>query len=91
MVNVHSVIAKGVESPIPSPECTTRFQMLKGRCRILLQVHDELVLEADPSIMKEAGLLLKTSMECAASLLVPLQVKLKAGKTWGSLEPFQTI
>lgn len=34
-----------------------------------VQVHDELVLEADPSIIKEAGFLLKTSMECAASLL----------------------
>nr|DAD43335.1 TPA_asm: hypothetical protein HUJ06_001565 [Nelumbo nucifera] len=28
-------------------------------------------------------------MENAESLLVPLQVKLKVGRTWGSLEPFQ--
>lgn len=34
-----------------------------------LQVHDELVLEADPSVIKEAGLLLQMSMERAASLL----------------------
>lgn len=33
------------------------------------QVHDELVLEADPSVIKEAGWLLQTSMEKAASLL----------------------
>ena len=33
------------------------------------QVHDELVLEADPSVLKEAGLLLRMSMETAASLL----------------------
>lgn len=33
------------------------------------QVHDELVLEVDPSVIKEAALLLKTSMENAVSLL----------------------
>ncbi|KAI8571211.1 hypothetical protein RHMOL_Rhmol01G0101300 [Rhododendron molle] len=32
-------------------------------------VHDELVLEADPSVIKEAGWLLQMSMERAASLL----------------------
>ncbi|VFQ97668.1 unnamed protein product [Cuscuta campestris] len=62
--------------------------MLKGRCQIVLQVHDELVLEVDPSVIKEAGVLLRTSMENAASLLVPLRVKLMVGRTWGSLEPF---
>lgn len=33
------------------------------------QVHDELVLEADPSVVKEAGVLLQTCMEKAVSLL----------------------
>lgn len=36
---------------------------------IVIQVHDELVLEADPSVIKEAALLLQTSMENAVSLL----------------------
>ena len=36
---------------------------------ISVQVHDELVLEVDPSVMKEAGLLLKMSMENSTSLL----------------------
>ncbi|XP_022856955.1 helicase and polymerase-containing protein TEBICHI-like isoform X2 [Olea europaea var. sylvestris] len=54
----------------------------------ICQVHDELVLETDPSVVKEAGLLLQTCMESAMSLLVPLPVKLKVGRTWGSLEPF---
>ena len=35
----------------------------------MLQVHDELVLEADPSVIKEAGLLLEKTMESAATLL----------------------
>lgn len=36
---------------------------------ISVQVHDELVLEVDPSVMKEAGLLLKMTMENSTSLL----------------------
>ncbi|WCJ18323.1 DNA polymerase I [Euphorbia peplus] len=63
--------------------------MLKGRCRILLQVHDELVLEVDPSMVKDAASLLQIGMEKTALLRVPLQVKLKVGRTWGSLEPYQ--
>ncbi|KAL8143865.1 hypothetical protein V2J09_016897 [Rumex salicifolius] len=87
MLNIYSVIA-GSEKPISRNALSEKFHMLKGHCRILLQVHDELVLEADPSMVKEAGALLKTCMENASSLLVPLPVKLKRGKTWGSLEPF---
>ncbi|KAK9273993.1 hypothetical protein L1049_018807 [Liquidambar formosana] len=89
MINIYSVIAEDVVRPYSSTTLATKFDMLKGRCRILLQVHDELVLEVDPSVVKEAGLLLQMSMESAASLLVPLHVKLKFGRTWGSLEPFQ--
>ncbi|XP_024986361.1 helicase and polymerase-containing protein TEBICHI [Cynara cardunculus var. scolymus] len=87
MITIHSVIADGVEKSESSIQFAERFHMLKGRCRILLQVHDELILEAEPSFVNEAGLLLKLSMESAASLLVPLIVKLKCGRTWGSLEP----
>uniref|UniRef100_A0A803LBW8 Helicase and polymerase-containing protein TEBICHI n=1 Tax=Chenopodium quinoa TaxID=63459 RepID=A0A803LBW8_CHEQI len=87
MINIYSEIA-GCETHSSTDAHVTKFSMLKGRCHILLQVHDELVLEVDPSVLREAGLLLKTSMESAASLLVPLQVKVKVGRTWGSLEPF---
>ncbi|XP_024930711.1 helicase and polymerase-containing protein TEBICHI isoform X3 [Ziziphus jujuba] len=88
MINIYSVIS-GVDSPDSTSWLATKFHMLKGCCRILLQVHDELVLEVDPSMIKEAALLLQMCMENAASLLVPLHVKLKVGRTWGSLEPFQ--
>lgn len=37
--------------------------------KFLTQVHDELVLEVDPSMVKEAAALLQISMENAASLL----------------------
>ncbi|WJX16443.1 DNA-directed DNA polymerase [Trifolium repens] len=88
MVKIYSEIVTGVDSLDSSSSVTTKFHMLRDRCRILLQVHDELVLEVDPSVVKEAALLLQTSMENAVSLLVPLNVKLKVGRTWGSLEPF---
>ncbi|XP_061336496.1 helicase and polymerase-containing protein TEBICHI [Gastrolobium bilobum] len=88
MIRIYSLIVTGVDSLDSSSSIATKFHMLRDRCRILLQVHDELVLEVDPSVIKEAALLLQTSMENAVSLLVPLHVKLKVGRTWGSLEPF---
>ncbi|CAH8378004.1 unnamed protein product [Eruca vesicaria subsp. sativa] len=89
MINIYSAISEDNNTAASSSSTETRFHMLKGRCRILLQVHDELVLEVDPSYVKEAAMLLQSSMENAVSLLVPLHVKLKVGKTWGSLEPLQ--
>lgn len=86
MINIHSVITEDPKLFPSTPPFSENFHMLQGRCRILLQVHDELVMEADSSVAKEAGLLLKLSMESAASLLVPLHVKLKVGRTWGSME-----
>ncbi|RID50585.1 hypothetical protein BRARA_H01306 [Brassica rapa] len=89
MINIYSAISEDVNTSASSSSTEARCHMLKGRCRILLQVHDELVLEVDPSYAKEAAMLLQSSMENAVSLLVPLHVKLKIGKTWGSLEPLQ--
>ncbi|KAF5748241.1 DNA polymerase theta-like isoform X1 [Tripterygium wilfordii] len=89
MINIYYVVAEENDQPESSSSLATKFRILKGRCRILLQVHDELVLEADPCVIKEAALLLRVCMESAASLLVPLHVKVKIGRTWGSLEPFQ--
>ncbi|KAF3772270.1 Helicase and polymerase-containing protein TEBICHI [Nymphaea thermarum] len=42
--------------------------MLKGRCHIMLQVHDELVLEVDPLFLNDAAVVLQKCMETAASL-----------------------
>ncbi|GER38071.1 DNA polymerase I family protein [Striga asiatica] len=88
MICLHNMIGEDSEASCPTFIDMEKIQNLKCRCRILLQVHDELVLESDPLVVKEAGLLLQTCMERCVSLLVPLPVKLKVGKTWGSLEPF---
>ncbi|KAG6391261.1 hypothetical protein SASPL_149014 [Salvia splendens] len=68
MICLHDVIGEDSEALCPSFIDAEKCQLLKGRCRILLQVHDELVLEADHSVVKEAGLLLQSCMERAMSL-----------------------
>ncbi|KAL1315068.1 hypothetical protein HN51_041855 [Arachis hypogaea] len=88
MLRIYSVIVDSVDGSDSSSSMATKFHMLRDRCRISLQVHDELVLEVDPSVIREAAALLKTSMENAVSLLVPLRAKVKVGRTWGSLEAF---
>ncbi|CAN1785302.1 Helicase and polymerase-containing protein TEBICHI [Linum perenne] len=89
MITLHSVIFEETDGTDSYSSLVNEFHMLKGRCRILLQVHDELVLEADPSVIKEAASLLQRSMENAVLLRVPLQVKMRVGPTWGCLQPFQ--
>ena len=52
------------------------------RARMLLQVHDELVLEAPPEETATVGPLVKSAMEGAADLAVPLVVELGEGANW---------
>jgi DNA polymerase-1 len=54
--------------------------------RMVLQVHDELLLEVKNDVLKECGDLVRRAMEEAAELKVPLRVELKAGPNWAQLE-----
>lgn len=54
----------------------------KLKSRLILQVHDELIIEAHESELEEVTKILKESMENAANLKVPLSVDVKSGKTW---------
>ena len=56
----------------------------KYQARMLLQVHDELVLEAPPGEVAEVGPLLVAQMRGAADLAVPLEVDLGTGDTWAA-------
>ncbi|MBE6545934.1 MAG: DNA polymerase I [Ruminococcaceae bacterium] len=49
---------------------------------LIMQVHDELILEAHVSCAEEVKTLLIDSMEKAASLSVPLSVEAMIGRTW---------
>jgi DNA polymerase-1 len=50
--------------------------------RVILQVHDELIVEAPESSISPAGERLKTIMQSVADLAVPLKVDLGLGRTW---------
>ncbi len=50
--------------------------------RMLLQIHDEIVIEAPRSEIEEVKSILKEQMEGAVSLSVPLTVDIGVGKNW---------
>ncbi|TVP64443.1 MAG: DNA polymerase I [Nodularia sp. (in: Bacteria)] len=54
----------------------------KYQARLLLQVHDELVFEVPPSEWEELQPQIKSVMEDAVSLSVPLIVDVRAGNNW---------
>lgn len=54
----------------------------KLKSRLILQVHDELIIEAHESELEEVTKILKESMENAAEIKVPLSVEVKSGLSW---------
>jgi DNA polymerase-1 len=50
--------------------------------RLILQVHDELIIEAHKSCAEEAKEILKKEMENATNLLVPLTADAAIGQNW---------
>ncbi len=55
------------------------------RAKLLLQVHDELILEAAEEDASGCEELVKEIMEKAVSLDIPLRVNVERGKSWGEL------
>jgi len=53
-----------------------------GSARMLLQVHDELLVEAPEDEVQEIGVVVREEMEQAIELTVPLRVDLGLGATW---------
>jgi DNA polymerase-1 len=58
------------------------LQQANMRTRMLLQVHDELVLECPPEELEVASKLVKRRMEDVAALKVPLLVETGTGANW---------
>ena len=50
--------------------------------RLIMQVHDELIVEARADLAEYVCRLLEEEMAAAASLRVPLLVEAHSGKTW---------
>ncbi len=57
------------------------------RGRMLLQVHDELVLEVPADELERTCDLVTEAMTGAFELIVPLEVEAKAGQNWDELKP----
>ena len=55
------------------------------KARVLLQVHDELVLEVDRSDLEETAALVRTTMEGAVTLKVPIAAELGCGPNWDDM------
>jgi DNA polymerase-1 len=58
-------------------------EKLRGmQAKMLLQVHDELVLEAPPEEVEDVSALVKSAMEGVRKLEVPLLVDIGSGENW---------
>jgi DNA polymerase-1 len=55
----------------------------KSPAQLLLQVHDELILECPKAEAPAAAKLVKEMMESAVKLRVPLRVSVETGRRWG--------
>jgi DNA polymerase-1 len=55
--------------------------------RMILQVHDELVLEVPDAELEAVGALVRETMVGALPLSVPVKVELKAGRNWYEVQP----
>ena len=52
------------------------------KARLIMQVHDELIIEAPEDQAQEVAALLKDTMESACEMSVPFTVEVACGKTW---------
>lgn len=59
---------------------------ISSQSKIVLQVHDELVLEVPQKDLNKVAKFVKTTMENIYKLPVPLTVDIESGKNWGELE-----
>ena len=59
-----------------------RLKTEKLQSKLILQIHDELIIDAPESEKQVVEKILKEEMENAVSLSVPLTVEVSSGKTW---------
>jgi DNA polymerase I len=61
-------------------------ERLDGDSKLLLQIHDELIVETDEGKAREVAGLMKEVMEGVIDLGVPLAVETGVGRNWGELK-----
>lgn len=62
---------------------------LNPECKMLLQVHDELVFEVKEDKINHWVKIIKPLMENAIKLSVPVGVEAKAGDNWGEMRAIE--
>ncbi len=81
---------QGTAADIMKQAMITLYNQLheqKLQSRLLLQVHDEVVLEAPESEVEKVGALTREVMMNAFELRVPLKVDVEVGRNWLEMEP----
>ena len=63
-------------------QVSDRLRRELPECRLILQVHDELLIEAPENQAAQASALLRETMEQVTALQVPLLAEVKTGKSW---------
>ena len=63
-----------------------KLARLDGDAHMILQIHDELIVECDEKLIDEVKQLLRDTMEHVIKLAVPIEVGEVVGKNWGELE-----
>ncbi|WNY65983.1 DNA polymerase I [Borreliella andersonii] len=61
------------------------FKSTKMKSKILLQVHDEMLIESPIEEENEVKKILKIMMETAYALNLPLKANIETGKSWGEI------
>jgi len=70
-------------------EINKKLSKISNRTKLLLQVHDELVLEVPEPDVEKVSKLIKTIMENIYKLDVPIVVNIEAGPSWGETTPIK--
>ncbi|XP_068127042.1 DNA polymerase theta [Hyperolius riggenbachi] len=74
--------------PAGRPERKENLSPLNHGAFFILQLHDELLYEAAEDDVIQVAQIIKSEMENAVKLSVPLKVKVKFGPSWGDLQDF---
>ena len=63
-------------------ECYKQFKKHNLKSKMILQVHDELVIETLKDELEDVKTIVKAAMELNQPLIVPLKIDISSGETW---------
>jgi len=72
-------------------ELDKKLPTVSTKSKMLLQIHDELVLEVPDKDIKKVAKLVEDVMENVCKLDVPIVVNIESGPSWGNTKPIKNI